>query len=191
MNIMARGSERFAAALRDAKTGLGRYPRIALRSIRGYFRSFPPGRMQLVLPPGRMQLVLPSGRTELVLRSWQRMEPPLTSRFIHAIAGMSRPTQFTVCAAGTLFYARGQPFSGCDGERIPGRRAVSSLADCWTGSLDLSVETPGLRATGLELSVRTPGLRRRGRREALIQLARISESRPGGIRLRWSSALAG
>ena len=173
MNIMARGSERFDAALRDAKTGLGRYPRIALRSIRGYFRSFPPGRMQLVL------------------RSWQRMEPPPTRRIIHAIAGMSRPTQFTVCAAGTLFYARGQPFSGCDGERIPGRRAVSSLADCWTGSLDLSVETPGLRATGLELSVRTPGLRRRGRREALIQLARISESRPGGIRLRWSSALAG
>ena len=108
------GSERFAAALRDAKTGLGRYPRIALRSIRGYFRSFPPGRMQLVL------------------RSWQRMEPPPTRRIIHAIAGMSRPTQFTVCAAGTLFYARGQPFSGCDGERIPGRRAVSSLADCWT-----------------------------------------------------------
>jgi len=39
----------FAAALRDAKTGARRYPRIALRFIRGYFRSFPPGRGHLLL----------------------------------------------------------------------------------------------------------------------------------------------
>jgi len=42
----------FAAALRDAKTGARRYPRIALRSIRGYFHSFPPGRGHLLLFAG-------------------------------------------------------------------------------------------------------------------------------------------
>ena len=42
----------FAAALRDAKTGARRYPRIALRFIRGYFRSFPPGMGHLLLLAG-------------------------------------------------------------------------------------------------------------------------------------------
>src|ERR1035438_6493847 len=39
----------FAAALRDAKMRLGRSPRIPLRFIRGYFRSFPPGRGPVLL----------------------------------------------------------------------------------------------------------------------------------------------
>ena len=80
------GSEGFAAALWDAKTGLGRCPRIALRSILGYFRSFPAGRVQFVL------------------RSWQRMEPPPTMRIIHAIALETPPG--TVDQRATAAFAK-------------------------------------------------------------------------------------
>jgi hypothetical protein len=42
---------KLAASLRDAKTRLPPYPRIALRFILGYFRSFPPGRGRSFLVP--------------------------------------------------------------------------------------------------------------------------------------------